>query len=316
MQKLYYFYTLSSSANPSNIRYVGVTTCKLSQRLSGHKYYALHKDKRSTPVHKWMFSEYTLGNTIIITQIDTCNVDKWEKTEQYWISEYRKQGYKLLNIQKGGAGVITKDMRNKDGLQRSIDAHKCPVYALDDNLNIVMEFNSAIEAVRYFGGKSRTAVTNAISHNVKTKKSFGYYWVKQSEYKTGNYYVNTTPNFEGRGIKVYRFNKKGVLIETYESCRDFARKCNIRNESAMKRAVKNKSIYLDSFWAFTENATFDLNSQFKYVEIDNNGNVIERFEKMQNVLDKYNCSISFLYRKNETCRGVLPNGNKIIKNYK
>lgn len=163
MQKLYYFYTLSSSANSSNIRYVGVTTCKLSQRLSGHKYCALHKDKRSTPVHKWMFSEYTLGNTIIITRIDTCNV---------------------------------------------------------------------------------------------------------------------------------------------------------RNESAMKRAVKNKSVYLDSFWSFTKNAVFDLNSQFKYVEIDNNGNVIERFEKMQNVLDKYNCSISFLYRKNEACRGVLPNGNKIIKNYK
>lgn len=51
-EKKYVFYTLSSSDNRENIRYVGVTCVSLNGRLSQHKYVANHKDKRSTPVSK------------------------------------------------------------------------------------------------------------------------------------------------------------------------------------------------------------------------------------------------------------------------
>lgn len=48
----YYFYTLSDDSDPENIRYVGVTTRLLKQRLYGHRYNANKKEKRAQPVHK------------------------------------------------------------------------------------------------------------------------------------------------------------------------------------------------------------------------------------------------------------------------
>lgn len=51
-EKKYVFYTLSSKEDVNNIRYVGVTTGKLNNRLSQHKYTAKNPDKRTTPVAK------------------------------------------------------------------------------------------------------------------------------------------------------------------------------------------------------------------------------------------------------------------------
>lgn len=314
MKKLYYFYTLSTTKDISNIRYVGVTTRTLKQRLSGHKYCALHKNKRSTAVHKWMYSEYLAGNDIIISQIDCCEEAVWEETEKYWIKEYQNKEFKLLNIQKGGSGIVTKEMRNKEGLQRSIDAHKIPVYALDDNLNVVLEFSSAVEAIRFFGGKSKTAISNAISKNVSTKKSFGYYWVKQNDYKNGNFYVNTTPNFESFKKKVYQFDKNGTFVKMHESIKSIERYYNIQNSSPLRHAIRKKRLYKNSFWSFEKEADFDLNSPFRFFEIDKNENIIDRYLKVEDILKKYNCSSNFLYKKDKNTKGILPNGNKIIKN--
>lgn len=50
--KKYVFYTLSSEEDVNNIRYIGVTTRSLSQRLSQHNYVAKNREKRSTPVSK------------------------------------------------------------------------------------------------------------------------------------------------------------------------------------------------------------------------------------------------------------------------
>lgn len=58
MQKIYTFYTLSTKSNSNDIRYVGVTTKTIDQRMYHHKYCAKHPNKRNLPVHKWMFSHY------------------------------------------------------------------------------------------------------------------------------------------------------------------------------------------------------------------------------------------------------------------
>jgi predicted GIY-YIG superfamily endonuclease len=64
--KIYNFYVLTSEDDPENIRYVGVTTKKVTERFSQHKYCALHKEKRGLPVHKWMFSKYEKGGKILV----------------------------------------------------------------------------------------------------------------------------------------------------------------------------------------------------------------------------------------------------------
>lgn len=65
MEKVYKFYVLSTSTDIDNIRYVGVTTKTVQQRFYGHKYCAMHPEKRGLPVHKWMYKHYQLGEDII-----------------------------------------------------------------------------------------------------------------------------------------------------------------------------------------------------------------------------------------------------------
>lgn len=74
-----------------------------------------------------MYSEIQSGYEIKIKQIDQCLESEWEDRERYWISYYKKLGFKLLNVSPGGKGVVTKEMRELSSIQRSVNAHKRPI---------------------------------------------------------------------------------------------------------------------------------------------------------------------------------------------
>ena len=69
-----------------------------------------------------MWSKYEKGLDIIVKEIDSCLEEDWEDKEKYWISYYNSGG-KLLNISKGGKGIIPKESRTKSSLQRSAEGH-------------------------------------------------------------------------------------------------------------------------------------------------------------------------------------------------
>lgn len=98
------------------IKYIifGVTSKAIAVRFSQHKYSANHEN-RSMPVHKWMYSKYKKGIEIKFKEIDFCFESEWKEKEVYWISYYRKLNPFLLNLQKGGSGVITNNMRKALG---------------------------------------------------------------------------------------------------------------------------------------------------------------------------------------------------------
>lgn len=112
--KKYYFYGLYAEDEPDKICYVGVTSRAIAVRFSQHKYSANHEN-RSMPVHKWMYSKYKKGIEIKFKEIDSCFESEWKEKEVYWISYYRKLNPFLLNLQKGGSGVITNNMRKALG---------------------------------------------------------------------------------------------------------------------------------------------------------------------------------------------------------
>ena len=128
--KKYVFYTLSSEEEVDNIRYIGVTTISLNQRLSQHKHVAKYEKKRTTPVAKWIYSLQLKQINVIIKQIDECDELQWEEKEKQLIKEY-KLNYNLLNVDIGGRGVITLEQRNKSGLLRSLEAHEVKIVQLD-----------------------------------------------------------------------------------------------------------------------------------------------------------------------------------------
>lgn len=158
------------------IRYVGVTSGTLNQRLSQHINAA--KNFQCRHVCHWINTLLQKGFRPIIEQIDEVDDSIWEQTEQFYIQFYKDQGCKLTNISKGGAGVVTAAMRSKSSMERSIQGHKKPIYQIDSNLNIVNTWDSASDACRALGYKQAN-IGNAICYN---RSAYGYFWVKVSDY--------------------------------------------------------------------------------------------------------------------------------------
>lgn len=100
-------YTLSSSSNPDNIRYIGKTKESLKKRLAGHITLAksnLLKRYSHNYTSNWINKELSLNNTIIIKELDETSDLDWEYLERYWISQFKHWGFSLTNLTKGGDG--------------------------------------------------------------------------------------------------------------------------------------------------------------------------------------------------------------------
>lgn len=158
----------------NEIKYVGVTSQKVNQRLSQHINAAKNHEGRY--VCKWINSLLQKGLRPIIEQID--DVEDWEEKEKYYIKYYRDLGCKLTNISEGGAGVVTADMRSKSSMERSAEGHKKAIYQIDSNLNIIKEWKSQTDAAKELGLKQNN-IGNAISYR---RAAYGYFWCKVSDY--------------------------------------------------------------------------------------------------------------------------------------
>ena len=243
--KKFYFYSLSCTDSPENIKYIGVTTTSIVKRFSQHKYCANHSEKRGLPVHKWMYSKYLKGYDIIIKQIDMCLENEWENKEQYLIQYYRNLGYDLLNVDKGGRGVITKEKRQLSSIERSIKGHEIAIVALNKDGSFFKEFESSIKAAKFLNLKSDTAIRNAT--NGWSKSCSGYLWVKKSEYNPNNNYCYSIK--EIKQVKVYEFNLEGELIKVWNKISDFD-KISGYSQNGLRKAIIDKKPYHNSYFSF------------------------------------------------------------------
>ena len=119
-------YTLESSAEPNNIRYVGKTIQDLDSRLQEHisqaKRYLKNKNHYNHN-YNWINKELSLGNSIIIKEIDKCDSSKnedWEEAEEYWIEQFKIWGFKLNNIQEGGRNNYSIGVSREDITKQKI----------------------------------------------------------------------------------------------------------------------------------------------------------------------------------------------------
>lgn len=280
-EKTYLFYTLSASDDPDNIRYVG-TTCKtIEQRFRGHKYCAIHKERRGLPVHKWMFSKYEKGLTIVHSQIDSCSESEWENRERYWIKYYKDQGYDLLNLDIGGKGIITAEKRSKSSIERSIEGKRKPVVALNMDGTFYDEFPSIRDAYRECNLNNMQCIFNVL-HGM-TKSAGGFIWVFKSDYDPNKQYDYKT---EYTSKPVYKFNEKYELIETFESKASVVQSFGLTSYTGLTNAITHKKLYKGFYWALTP----DFNDSpkentYKYEVINENGEIIKF--KMRKELAKY-----------------------------
>lgn len=307
MEKIYNFYVLSTSVDKENIRYVGVTTRTVQQRFYGHKYCAIHEEKRGLPVHKWMYSHYEKGEDIIVKQIDSCVESEWQEREKYWISYYKDLGYQLLNISEGGQGVITKDMRELSSIERSIKGHEKPIVALHKDGTFYKEFESATKAAKELGIKSKSAIGNVL--NGRSKSSGGYLWVYKEDYNSENQY-----KYEPKktGTTIYQFDINGLLINEYPSKR-FFNKLKGWSFNGIQSAIKNKTLYHDTYWSESKYINLDeYEPYFYYQELNSEGELIEMYRTQTEICDKFNLSPGTVCTKIKEHK-KFPNENIISK---
>ena len=298
----YYFYTLTAASSPDKIRYVGVTTKTLNKRMCGHKYNATHGNKRNQPVHKWMWSVMQTGDTVSIHFLDECDETLWEDREKYWIQYYKDQGHKLLNIQAGGHGVITKSMRNIDGIQRSINAHKKAVCQIDPKtLQLVATYDSIKSATEAIGLNSRSAIGNALSRTNDTILSAGYYWVYKTEYDNGTFKLKEIdPYAHITSPMVYRFDLNGSLIGFYHGVSNAVLALGVTslNTQSLNLAIKQKTVYHKSYWSWESSINIEeFKSYYKYQEIDETGNIINQYLTHQEIAKVHNLRQSVVYKR-------------------
>ena len=104
MEKKYVVYVLTSSFEPMNYRYVGITSKTLCKRL----YYHLYNSKKlNTYKDKWIQKNINNGYQILINSIREKLSEKEAKLlEIEYIRFYKEKGYKLTNATEGGDGCV------------------------------------------------------------------------------------------------------------------------------------------------------------------------------------------------------------------
>lgn len=307
MNKIYNFYVLSASSDEQNIRYVGVTTRSIIERFYGHKYCAKHKNKRGLPVHKWMFSHYSKGETIIVKQIDKCDSNEWEDREKYWIKYYKDKGFNLLNVSEGGNGVVTKEMRSESSINRSIQGHKKAIIALNMDGTFYKEFDSAIEATKELNIKSKSSINNVLKG--RSKSSAGYMWVYKENYNSNNIYKY---NKVEKGIKIYQFDINGSFIQEYPSIRNI-NSIEGFSSNGLRSALKEKRLYHNCYWSKTKTIDIDeFEPYYKYVELSNNNDIVELYHDQIEISNKFNINTSTVCTKIKEQK-IFPGGNIIRK---
>lgn len=84
-------------------RYVGKTVQYLHER---HKAHIRAARKPKLPVHYWIAKRIKRNEPLVIRLIEYINSDHdWAARERHWITEYKRQGYDLLNLTEGGEGL-------------------------------------------------------------------------------------------------------------------------------------------------------------------------------------------------------------------
>ncbi|MGW2936067.1 GIY-YIG nuclease family protein [Streptomyces sp. NPDC001156] len=99
--RMAWIYTLSDPRS-GEVRYVGVTTRSLAERLRGHISDAGRQDHKS----RWIRSLLKEGVSPVMTEIEAVPVEDHGEAEQRWIAAYRANGARLTNATDGGPGTL------------------------------------------------------------------------------------------------------------------------------------------------------------------------------------------------------------------
>lgn len=205
-------YSLSSSKNVLDVRYIGYTKKSLNKRLiehlSGSKNMKTYKDK-------WIQKCLSNHEEIIINLIEICKTHKeLIQKEIYYINNYKNNGYKLTNLTDGGDGIIgythTEEFKKWNSDIKSKKVY-CFNYQTKELYRIFKSVTDMVKSMKF----TRSSVGDVLSGKSKHHKGFTFSYTNYfPEFKDG---IRTSWN-KGISTKALQsFNTKKVSVKTSES---------------------------------------------------------------------------------------------------
>ena len=271
-------YTLSSSRNPEEIRYVGKTKQSLKRRLQGHICSAKKsKETNCTTNHNynWINYEMKLGNKIIINYVDEMEFEEtenWDWFEIYWIQQFKVWGFNLTNIKKGGE---------------------------DNHVS-----NPTEETVRL---RAEKIIGKARDEKTKTKISEGLTGLIKSEETINKIKKSVT---EKQGRAVYQCDlKTGEIIREWISGAEAARTLGI-DKANLNACCRGKKRNCGGFsWRYVNpNKT-----EYHILQFSEDGEFIREYKNSAEVERETGISSVLI---NNVCRGLQPKTYNYIFKYK
>lgn len=221
-------YGLSSSESPENIRYIGKTINKLKSRLQRHMSDYKNED---TFKSRWIKKELKKGNKILIKEIFLVPISEdWAKWEIFYISEYKKLGYKLTNTTSGGDGLhgdgnpfygkkhskeSIKKIKNSNPLKRGVDMY-------NTKGEFIKTYNSISDA-GLENNLSMHMISDVCRNRPKHKTSGGFVWKFKGE-PFSLEYINPAKHLRK---SICQYDKKGCLLKEFDSLSKASKETNI-----------------------------------------------------------------------------------------
>lgn len=150
-----YIYTLENPVS-NEIRYVGKTN-NPERRLHYHWTVGY---KSNNKLGNWLKSLKKIKIKPIMIIIDETN-ENWEILEQYWISQFKTWGFKLVNSTDGGEGAYGAGQWNN-----------VPVTAFTKEGKFIKSFNSQKECASFFNTTPANVKVVANGKNILLLKKY------------------------------------------------------------------------------------------------------------------------------------------------
>jgi hypothetical protein len=165
--KKFFIYTLEDPIS-LKIRYIGLTSKKLSVRLSGH---CASLEKSKSHKTNWIKKLIVQGRKPIIKELDIAySLEEACELEIYWIDQFKQWGFDLTNATIGGEGVIGYKY-DKEMYKVLAQKLSKPILQYDIKGNFIKKWNSILDAAKYFNCGS-TAIRHALVDYKRTSNNF------------------------------------------------------------------------------------------------------------------------------------------------
>lgn len=266
-------YGLSSSDSPDNIRYIGKTINKLKNRLQRHLSDYKHEN---TYKSRWIKKEIKKGNKILIKEIFLVpTTDDWTKWEIFYISEYKKLGYKLTNTTTGGDGLhgdgnpFYGKKHTKKTIQKIKDSNplKKAVDMYDLNGNLIESYISINEAALE-NNLLMNLISDVCRNRPKHKTAGGFVWRFKGE-PFSLEYLNPAEHLRK---KVCKYNKNGDLLKDFESILEASKITNLSCGNISRCCNKEIKTVGGFVWRFK-------GDKFSYIKTRNDAKSVIQFSE-------------------------------------